>query len=411
MSGKMIDLPGSKTNDLTTIQADIENISQIPIIPSLLEVICRTTGMGFAAIARVTEDKWVACSVRDEILFGLEPGGELKLETTICNEIRQTHQAVVIDHVEKDKIFQDHPTPRMYGFQSYISVPIFRKDGRFFGTLCAIDPKPHRLNTPEILGMFNLFADLISFHLQAIEQVSVMESRLKDEQVTAGLREQFIAVLGHDLRNPLSAITFSSELLLELPLDKEATSLVNIIKKSSGRMGRLIKNTLDFAKGRLGGGIILNRSNSEPLQPVLEHVISEHQTVRPDVEIITYFDLKKPVFCDDSRIADLLSNLLGNALSHGKADAPVYVDIMVQNGEFSMSVANSGDKIPEYLIGQLFRPFARGQIKKGQDGLGLGLFIASEIAQAHGGQISVISNETETRFTFTMPAESEEPDN
>ena len=226
--------------------------------------------MGFAAIARVTEDKWVACSVRDEILFGLKPGGELKLETTICNEIRQTHQTVVIDHVEKDKIFCDHPTPRMYGFQSYISVPIFRKDGSFFGTLCAIDPKPHRLNTPEILGMFNLFTDLISFHLQAIEQVSVMESKLKDEQITSGLREQFIAILGHDLRNPLSAITFSSELLLELPLDKEAISLVNIIKKSSGRMGRLIKNTLDFAKGRLGGGIILNRSNSEPLQPILE---------------------------------------------------------------------------------------------------------------------------------------------
>jgi signal transduction histidine kinase len=98
---------------------------------------------------------------------------------------------------------------------------------------------------------------------------------------------------------------------------------------------------------------------------------------------------------------------LGNALSHGKADAPVYVDVMVQNGEFSMSVANSGEKIPENLIGQLFRPFARGQIKKGQDGLGLGLFIASEIAKAHGGQISVISNETETRFTFSMPANAE----
>ena len=401
----MIDITINKTNRLNPIQTDVENISQIPIIPSLLEVICRTTGMGFAAIARVTEEKWVACSVRDEILFGLKPGGELKLETTICNEIRQTHQAVVIDHVELDKIFCGHPTPRMYGFQSYISVPIFRKDGSFFGTLCAIDPKPHRLNTPEILGMFNLFSDLISFHLQAIEQVSIMESKLKDEQVTAGLREQFIAILGHDLRNPLSAITFSSELLLELPLDKEATSLVNIIRKSSGRMGRLIKNTLDFAKGRLGGGIILNRSNSEPLQPILEHVIEEHQTIRPDVQIITHFDLKKPVFCDESRMADLLSNLLGNALSHGKADAPVYVDVMVQNGEFSMSVANSGDKIPENLIGQLFRPFARGQIKKGQDGLGLGLFIASEIAQAHGGQISVISNETETRFTFSMPAD------
>ncbi|MEJ0083659.1 MAG: HAMP domain-containing sensor histidine kinase [Puia sp.] len=164
---------------------------------------------------------------------------------------------------------------------------------------------------------------------------------------------------------------------------------------------------MDFAKGRLGGGILLNRSNSEPLQPILEHVIAEHQTVRPDVKIITHFDLRNPVFCDESRMADLLSNLLGNALSHGKDDTPVYVDITAQNSEFSMSVANSGDKIPENLIGQLFRPFARGKVKKGQDGLGLGLFIASEIAQAHGGQISVISNETETRFTFTMPAEPE----
>jgi signal transduction histidine kinase len=388
---------------LTNIQADVENISQIPIIPSLLEVICRTTGMGFAAIARVTEDKWVACSVRDEIHFGLEPGGELKLETTICNEIRQSHQAVVIDHVEKDEIFCGHHTPRIYGFQSYISVPIFRKDGSYFGTLCAIDPKPHHLNTPEIKGMFNLFVDLIAFHLQAIERVSFTELKLKDEQVTAGLREQFIAILGHDLRNPLSAITFSSELLLELPLDKEVSSLVNIIKKSSGRMARLIKNMLDFSRGRLGGGLILNRTNNEPLQQILEHVIVEHQTVRPDIQIMASFDLKEPVFCDGSRIADLLSNLLGNAISHGKADAPVYVDALIQKGEFTLSVANAGDEIPENLLDVIFQPFARGQIKKGQDGLGLGLYIASEIAHAHGGRIDVISNEKETRFTLKMP--------
>jgi signal transduction histidine kinase len=400
----MIDSPENKTNTLTPVQTDVENISRIPIIPSLLEVICRTTGMGFAAIARVTETKWVACSVRDEILFGIKPGGELKLETTICNEIRQTHQAVVIDHVEKDKIYCGHLTPHMYGFQSYISVPIFRKDGSFFGTLCAIDPKPHRLNTPEIVAMFRLFTDLISFHLQALEQVSVMETTLKNEQVTAGLRDQFISILCHDLRNPLSAITFSSELLLELPLDKEASSLVNIIKKSSGRMGRLIKNTLDFAKSRLGGGISLNRAN-EPLQPVLEHVIEEHQIGRPDIEIIARFDLKDPVFCDDSRISDLLSNLLGNALTHGKSNAPVYVETLARNGEFSLSVSNAGDKIPEDQIDQLFQPFARGKAKKGQDGLGLGLFIASEIAQAHGGHISVVSNDMETRFTFMMPAD------
>jgi GAF domain-containing protein len=123
--------------------------------------------MGFAAIARVTDDKWIACSVRDEINFGLKPGDELKLETTICNEIRQSGNPVIIDDVKNDEIFAHHHTPALYGFQSYISMPIIRQDGAFFGTLCAIDPNPNKLNNPEIIGLFKLFADLISCHLNA----------------------------------------------------------------------------------------------------------------------------------------------------------------------------------------------------------------------------------------------------
>jgi PAS domain S-box-containing protein len=169
---------------VTDIQADIDAVNNIAIVPKLLEVICRTTGMGFAAIARVTDDKWVACSVRDEIKFGLEPGGELSLETTICHEIRQSGKAVVIDHVAEDEHFARHHTPAMYGFQSYISMPIVRKDGTFFGTLCSIDPKPSILNKPEIIGMFMLFADLVSFHLQAVNSLVQTESELHAERQT-----------------------------------------------------------------------------------------------------------------------------------------------------------------------------------------------------------------------------------
>lgn len=152
------------------LKADIAAVNRLTIVPKLLEIVCRTTGMGFAAIARVTEDKWVACSVRDEIAFGLTSGSELKLETTICHEIRQNGKAVIIDEVKKDKQFCDHQTPALYGFQSYISVPILRNDGSFFGTLCAIDPKPAKLNNPEIIDLFKLFTELISFHLQLAEQ-------------------------------------------------------------------------------------------------------------------------------------------------------------------------------------------------------------------------------------------------
>jgi hypothetical protein len=96
--------------------ADISTISRIDAVPRILEVICRTTGMGFAAVARVTESRWVCCAVRDEIQFGLKPGDELNLETTICNEIRQDQQIVVIDEVAKDQFYNGHHTPAMYGF-------------------------------------------------------------------------------------------------------------------------------------------------------------------------------------------------------------------------------------------------------------------------------------------------------
>jgi len=138
--------------------------------------------MGFAAIARVTEDKWVTCQVHDEINFGLKPGDELKLETTICYEIRQSGKAVIIDEVAKDEIFCQHPTPAMYGFQSYISVPIIRQDGTFFGTLCAIDPKPAKVNNPETIALFKMYADLISVHLNAVEQMVFAEVNMISKQ-------------------------------------------------------------------------------------------------------------------------------------------------------------------------------------------------------------------------------------
>ncbi len=154
--------------EITDIREEVKAISHMEIVPKILEIICHTTGMGFAAVARVTDEQWIACSIRDEINFGLKPGDELKLETTICNEIRQSGKEVIIDEVSKDPLYTNHLTPALYGFQSYISIPINRKNGNFFGTLCAIDPKPAKLNRPETINMFRLFADLISFHLHSI---------------------------------------------------------------------------------------------------------------------------------------------------------------------------------------------------------------------------------------------------
>src|SRR6476646_6407879 len=112
-------------------RADIDSVGGIQAVPAILDVVCDVTGMGFAAIARVTQNRWVCLAVKDKIAFGLRPGDELKVETTICREVRDNRQPVVIDHVAQDEIYCGHPTPEMYGFQSYISMPIFLSDGSF----------------------------------------------------------------------------------------------------------------------------------------------------------------------------------------------------------------------------------------------------------------------------------------
>lgn len=382
------------------IQADIEAIKNIPAVSHILEIVCRTTGMGFAAVARVTSDAWIACAVRDEINFGLVPGGELQLETTICNEIRQHRQPVIIDHVANDPDFAGHHTPLIYGFQSYISMPIFLKNGDFFGTLCAIDPKPAKLKNPAITGMFTMFAELIASHLDALDQVAEAEQELKKEQEIAIVRDQFIAILGHDLKNPLNAISSSAQLLSRLTLDEKGGRLAKIIKDASFRMNGLIDNILDFASGRLGDGISINRNSDEDHERMLTEVIEELQAIWPSRKIKASFAMAQPIHADGKRLAQLFSNLLANALNYSPVDSIVEVNATSAGGDFTLCVINSGKQIPAGAMERLFQPFSRGEVEPNQKGLGLGLYIASEIARAHQGTLKVTSDAEKTCFTL-----------
>jgi len=383
------------------ILSDINTIQNIPAIPNILSVICKTTGMGFAAVARVTSEQWIACSIHDEINFGLQPGGELALETTICNEIRQTDAPIIINDVSEDPVFCDHHTPKLYGFRSYISIPIYRKEGGFFGTLCAIDPKPASFDSAHVLEMFKLYADLISFYLSAIQQVDSSQQELAEERKTAELRDQFIAILGHDLRNPLGAISSSAQLLVKMLTEEKLLKLARIIKNSAFRMNGLIENVLDFARGRLGEGIMLELKE-ENIDEALKQVVTELQTSSPDADINFRSNLAEPVNCDIRRISQLFSNLLGNALTHGDKSAAIEVNATSADGVFELAVSNKAPRIPEATLKQLFQPFSRGKIKKEQQGLGLGLYIASEIANAHGGTLTVNSTEDQITFTFRL---------
>jgi sigma-B regulation protein RsbU (phosphoserine phosphatase) len=241
------------------------------------------------------------------------------------------------------------------------------------------------------------------YETELLQAREVARTSLARERETSELREQFIAVLGHDLRNPLASISAGARILgREAKTDKEH-QVIAMLETTVVRMAGLIDNVLDFARGRLGGGITLYRDAHRPLEPVLHQVIDELRLSSPGRQIEAEYMIDAPIDCDRGRIGQLVSNLVGNALSHGSSNQPVRVRAATEDGLFKLSVANSGEPIPEAAMDKLFEPFFRGDVRPSRQGLGLGLHIASQIAKAHEGTLTVVSTSEETRFTFAMP--------
>ena len=251
---------------------------------------------------------------------------------------------------------------------------------------------------------FELFAELIGAHLAARGRLEATKQAVVAARETEELREHFTAVLGHDLRNPLASIDAGVRLLRKNPADP--ARLLDGMDASVRRIQNLIENLLDLARGRLGNGVTLERKPDGDLAGSLFQVVAELQLAHPTREIATELAIDQSVLVDSRRLAQMLSNLISNALTHGAASSPVWVRALVDGRVLEISVANLGEPIEELARAQLFKPFARSNVRPRQGGLGLGLWICSEIAEGHGGKITVDSNEDETRFTFRMPLPS-----
>jgi PAS domain S-box-containing protein len=249
---------------------------------------------------------------------------------------------------------------------------------------------------------------VIGTAIDITERKLAQEERIARQLEDAELRDQFIAVLGHDLRNPLASVAASTQMLIRRP--ERASEIAELVERSIARMSELIENVLDFARGRLGGGFVIRRDRDRPLRPILLQVIDEIREVHPEREVTFDIDLREPVECDPQRIAQLLSNLLGNAIVYGTPTAPVQVRARAEGGQFRLSVSNAGEAIDSSSLEKLFLPFFRGKVRGSRDGLGLGLYICSEIAKAHGGTIDVTSNSEMTCFTLQMPTTSQRVD-
>ncbi|PTE12126.1 PAS domain-containing sensor histidine kinase [Mesorhizobium helmanticense] len=303
------------------------------------------------------------------------------------------------------------PLLRMQGFFNEVALDVMTAAGEKLPVLANASERRAQ-NGDVLFTRVTIFpaAERRRYERELADARAAADARNRDlterwvaEREQGELREQFIAVLGHDLRNPLAAIDAGVRLVLREQPGERIATVARLIQGSTLRMSGLINNLLDFARGRLGGGMAVQLDVSKPLKPTLQQAIDEIRAVVPERVLQMHLEVDVPVAVDHARIAQLFSNLLGNAITHGDPLEPVNVDVATRAGQLTISVANSGPPISPAAMETLFQPFYRGEGKASQQGLGLGLYIASEIAKAHGGRIDVVSHANETCFTFVMP--------
>lgn len=303
--------------------------------------------------------------------------------------------------------FETHLAPllRLQGAVDELALDLLKSDGSKVPVIAnAVEKRD--ADGRHLLTRITVFraVERRSYERGLLDARAKAEADAGAEHETAALREQFIAVLGHDLRNPLSAISAGVHMLEKAEtLSERGRVIVSGMNASISRATALVTNLLDFARGRLGGGLALARDAEKPLTPVLEQVVGEIRAIAPEREIVTDFSVREPVNCDRGRIAQLISNLLSNAVTHGAPDVPIVIEARTDDAAFTISVTNGGAPISQEARERLFQPFFRGAVRRSQQGLGLGLFIVDQIARAHGGSMDVRSTEKETRFTFSMP--------
>ena len=240
----------------------------------------------------------------------------------------------------------------------------------------------------------------VFFQLHRHKQQLAQELREKTE--TLRLNEMLTAVLSHDLRSPLNAVLTSAVLIQRRSTEQPVKDTAARILSSGQRMSRMIEDMLDMARARLAGGIPLKREAAE-LGALVDRVVGEIQTAWPErrIEIQKTGDLDGN--WDGERLAQVVSNLLGNALQHGADASAVHVTVDgTRTGAVVVTVSNAGT-IPSDLLPQLFDPFRGAQRQTGRaEGLGLGLYIVQQIIKAHGGRVEVQSGGGDNRTTFTV---------
>jgi two-component sensor histidine kinase len=360
------DEPGAVQDD----SAAVEAVGRINAVLSILELVLDSTGLGFGAVARVTETSWTACAVLDRIGFGLPVGGTLEVATTFCSEIRASSTPIVIDQASRDAVYCAHRTPKMYGFESYIAVPIILRSGEVFGTICALDPKPAKLSDPKTLKTLQLFAELIGSQLE-------LDETLADQRKAITHQTLLINELNHRVKNTLATVQSIAFQSL-----KNAQSLAHAHERMESRL---------MALARVHDVLTQERWDSAELETIVQKAILPFEGVG-----LQRFRLSGPlVRLPPHQVLPLsmaIHELLTNALKYGALSQPAgWVDIRWNHAGDGRNLAFRWSEHD----GPPVRP-------PSERGFGTRL-IQRGLAQELGGSVEINFNPTGVTCTISIP--------
>ncbi len=354
-------------------------------------------------------------SVKDYAIFILDPRGRV----TTWNEGAQRIKGYVAAEILGKHFSVFYPAEAVAAgkcemeLQEAVRVGRFedegwriRKDGsRFWANVIITALHADR---GELIGFAKVTRDLTERkHIEERQRaLAAEEAAIAERGRVQEFQERFIAILGHDLRNPLAAINLGADLLRHQAANEPGvTRVVDRIQSSSRRMSRMIEQILDLTRSRLGGGIAVVRKPME-LHSMLTAIVDEMRAAHPGRRIELACATPIEGMWDRDRLEQVFSNLVGNALQHGAGDTPVAIEAHLDGEVAHVDVHNHGKPIPDPICASLFNPFRRGERDsrtKETQGLGLGLYISREIVLVHGGDLQVHSTASEgTTFRVTL---------